>query len=106
MSVYLVIRAYNTSTTVALSLSNMLIYVHFAELRPLLEIHCDTNNFKRIPAWGYEFLLSRGAKDCLAMISESNHLNEWALEKGKQKTNCLKKQESKQRLKTSENNKS
>ena len=73
----------------------MLIYVHFAELRLLLEIHYDTNNFKGIPAWGYEFLLSRGAKDCLAMISESNHLNEWTLGKGKQKTNCIKKQESK-----------
>ena len=53
----------------------MLIYVRFAEQRLFLEIHYDTNNFKGFPAWGYEFLLSRGAKDCLAMISESNHLN-------------------------------
>ena len=69
--------------------------MRFAELCPQLEIHYDTNNFKGIPAWGYEFPLSRGAKDCLAMISESNHLNEWTLGKGKQKTNCIKKQESK-----------
>ena len=47
--------------------------MRFAELRHLLEIRYDTNNFKEIPAWGYEFLLSQGAKDCLAMISESNH---------------------------------
>ena len=73
----------------------MLIYVRFPELPPLLEIHYDANNFKGIPAWGYEFLLSRGAKDCLAMISESNHLNEWTLGKGKQKTNCIRTQESK-----------
>ena len=65
--------------------------MRFAELCPQLEIHYDTNNFKGIPAWGYEFPLSRGAKDCLAMISESNHLNEWTLGKGKQKTNCIKK---------------
>ena len=83
MSVYLAIRAQNTSNIVTLSLSSMLIYVRFAELRPLLEIHYDTNNFKGIPAWGYEFLLSRGAKDCLAMISESNDLNEWTLGKRK-----------------------
>ena len=61
----------------------MLIYVRFAELRPLLEIRYDTNNFTGIPAWGYEFLLSRSAKDCLAMISESNHFNEWTLGKEK-----------------------
>ena len=65
----------------------MFLYVCFAELRPLIEVHYDTNNFKGIPAWGYEFLLSQGAKDCLAMISESNHLNEWTLGKGKQKSN-------------------
>ena len=69
--------------------------MRFSELCLQLEIHYDTNNFKGIPAWEYEFLLSRGAKDRLAMISESNHLNEWTLGKGKQKTNCLKKQESK-----------
>ena len=69
--------------------------MRFAELCPQLEIHYDKNNFKGIPAWGYEYLLSRGAKDGLAMISESNHLNEWTLGKGKQKTNCIKKQESK-----------
>ena len=69
--------------------------MRFAELRPLIEIHYDTNNLKEMTAWEYEFLLSRGAKDCLAMISVSNHLNEWTLGKGKQKTNCLKKQESK-----------
>ena len=81
--------------------------MRFVELFPQLEIHYYTNNFKGIPAWGYEFLLSRGAKDCLAMISESNHLNEWTFEKGKKKTNCLKKNKNqKQRFKTSENNKS
>ena len=69
--------------------------MRFAELCPQLEIHYDTNNFNIIPAWGYEFLLSRGAKDCLAMMSESNHLNDSTLGKEKQKTNCLKNQESK-----------
>ena len=57
INIYLIIRAQNTSTTVTLSLSNILIYVRFAKVRPLLETHYDTNNFKGIPAWGYEFLL-------------------------------------------------
>ena len=73
--------------------------MRFVELRPLIEIHYDTNNFKGIPAWGYEFLLSRSAKDCLAMISESNHLNKWTFGKGKPKTNCLIKQESRAAVK-------
>ena len=45
----------------------------------------DTNNCKGLLAiaWGYKFLQSWGAKDCLAM----NHLNEWTLGKRKQNTN-------------------
>ena len=67
--------------------------MRFVELRPLIEIHYDTNVFKGIPAWGYEFLLSRSAKDCLAMISESNHLNEWLLGKKEKIDRRRKRQE-------------
>ena len=68
-----------------------------AGLPSLLTIPYDMINFKEPLSWGYKLLLSQGAEDRLArnLIMKSNHLNEWLLGKGKEKTNCPKTQESK-----------